>query len=205
MLTHKKVRCASVLEIRHFRRKTASSQTVSERLRLDLFKRPRFHEQMENVLAFERPLAGARADVTARLTRGVSRLFRDLGLAPMAEFRLPNGRRADMAGLCPRGRLFIAEIKSCEADFTTDGKWEDYLPFCDAFYFAVSATFPPALLPPAEGLIIADGFGGAVIREARPRALASARRKTITLRFARQAAARTAYILEAGGLEGRAR
>ncbi len=141
----------------------------------------------------------ARPGVTAALTRGVSRLFRDLGLAPMAEFRLPNGRRADMAGLCPKGRLVIAEIKSCEADFIADEKWEDYLPFCDEFYFAVNAEFPRALLPAAEGLIIADGYGGAIIRPSVERALAAARRKSIILRFARQAAARTAYVLEEFG------
>lgn len=153
---------------------------------------------MGNILAFD-ALASHRPDVTALLTRGVSRLFRDLGLAPMAEFRLPNGRRADMAGLCPKGRVVIAEIKSCEADFAADGKWADYLPFCDEFFFAVSADFPRALLPPAEGLIVADGFGGAVVRGAHPRMMAPARRKALTLRFARQAAARTAFILEEGG------
>lgn len=153
---------------------------------------------MGNILAFD-ALAPCRPEVTATLTRGVSRLFRDLGLAPMAEFRLPNGRRADMAGLCPKGRIVIAEIKSCEADFTADGKWADYLPFCDEFFFAVASDFPRALLPDAEGLIIADGFGGAVVRDAQWRAMAPARRKAITLRFARQAAARTAFILEAGG------
>ena len=153
---------------------------------------------MGNILAFETESA-RRSDVTATLTRGVSRLFRDLGLSPMAEFRLPNGRRADMAGLCSKGRIVIAEIKSCEADFAADGKWEDYLPFCDEFYFAVGSDFPRALLPCTEGLIVADGFGGAIVREAVTRDLAGARRKAVTLRFARQAAARTAFILEEGG------
>lgn len=138
----------------------------------------------------------ARPDVTFALTRGVSRLFRDLGLAPMAEFRLPNGRRADMAGLCPKGRLVIAEVKSCEADFAADAKWEDYLGFCDAFYFAVAADFPQNILPAGEGLIIADAFGGAVLRAPVDRPMASARRKAITLKFARQAAAHTAFLLE---------
>ncbi len=151
---------------------------------------------MGNVLALETPLSPVRPEVTAALTRGVSRLFRDLGFSAMAEFRLPNGRRADMAGLCPKGRLVIAEIKSCEADFTADEKWEDYLPFCDEFYFAVDAGFPRDLLPCTEGLIIADSFGGAVIRPSLARAMAAARRKAITLRFARQAAARAAFLLE---------
>lgn len=141
----------------------------------------------------------ARPGVTSALTRGVSRLFRDLGLAPMAEFRLPNGRRADLAGLCQKGRLVIAEIKSCEADFAADEKWEDYLGFCDEFYFAVSAGFPRELLPQDEGLIVADGFGGAIIRPSIERTMAPPRRKAITLRFARQAAARAAFILEEFG------
>ncbi|MCB2112174.1 MAG: MmcB family DNA repair protein [Parvularculaceae bacterium] len=140
--------------------------------------------------------SAARPDITLALTRGVARLFRDLGLAPMAEFRLPNGRRADMAGLCPKGRLVIAEIKSCEADFAADDKWEDYLGFCDEFYFAVNAEFPCALLPSQEGLILADGFGGAIVRPPVERSMAAGRRKAITLRFARQAAARAAHMIE---------
>lgn len=140
--------------------------------------------------------ASCRPDVTLALTRGVARLFRDLGLAPLPEFRLPNGRRADLAGLCQKGQLVIAEIKSCEADFAADGKWEDYLDFCDAFYFAVAADFPRALLPEAEGLIIADSYGGAIIRPSVERQMAAARRKSITLRFARQAAARAAFLAE---------
>jgi hypothetical protein len=158
---------------------------------------------MENIVRL--PVSDAdfcsrrRPEVTSALTRGVSRLFRDLGLAPMAEFRLPNGRRADIAGLCPKGRLIIAEIKSCEADFAADGKWEEYLGFCDEYYFAVNADFPQELLPAGEGLIVADGFGGAVVRPSVERVMAAARRKAITLRFARQAAARTAFVLEEFG------
>lgn len=146
---------------------------------------------------FAAPFQRARPDVTLALTRGVARLFRDLGLAAMPEFRLPNGRRADMAGLCPKGRLVIAEIKSCEADFTADGKWTEYLDFCDAFYFAVGAEFPRALLPEPEGLIFADAYGGAIIRPSIDRPMAAARRKAITLRFARQAAWRAAHAGEA--------
>ncbi|SNT68177.1 MmcB family DNA repair protein [Amphiplicatus metriothermophilus] len=132
----------------------------------------------------------ARPDVTAALTRGVARLFAELGLAPLAEFRLPNGRRADLAGLDRAGRLVFAEIKSCQADFEADAKWTDYLGYCDAFYFAVGRDFPAGLLPAGEGLILADAFGGAIMRAAPERPLAPARRRALTLRFARQAAAR---------------
>jgi hypothetical protein len=137
---------------------------------------------------------GSRPEATLAITRGVVRLFVDLGLAPLAEFRLPNGRRADVAGIDAGGRLVIAEVKSCEADYAADGKWEDYLDFCDAFYFAVASDFPQELLPAQEGLILADGFGGAVLRLAVERPLAAARRKAVTLRFARQAAVRMTLI-----------
>lgn len=133
---------------------------------------------------------GARPGITLSVTRGVMRLLRALGFAPLAEFRLPNGRRADVAGLDAKGRLAFAEVKSCRADFEADGKWADYLPFCDAFYFAVDSDFPRALLPDGEGLIVADGFGGAVVRDACMRPLSAARRKSVLLCFARQAAGR---------------
>ncbi|MEX0645951.1 MAG: MmcB family DNA repair protein [Parvularculaceae bacterium] len=153
---------------------------------------------MENTeLGFYEPAdASGRPDLTLALTRGVARLFADLGLAAMAEFRLPNGRRADMAGLDAKGRLIFAEIKSCQADFEADAKWTDYLGFCDEFYFAVARDFPLELIPATEGLIIADAYGGAILRECQDRPLAAARRKSITLRFARQAAARVQWVNE---------
>lgn len=136
------------------------------------------------------PRPRLRPDVTAALTHGVARLFVDLGFLPLQEFTLANGRRADLVGLDDGGRFIIAEIKSCRADFEADGKWEDYLDYCDAFYFAVADDFPRILLPESEGLIIADGFGGAILRDAAERPLAAARRKAVMLRFARQAAGR---------------
>ncbi len=133
-----------------------------------------------------------RPTVTEAVTRGAARLFAEMDVAVLPEFRLPNGRRADIAGLDTRGRLIIAEVKSCEADFFADEKWPEYLLYCDDFYFAVDVAFPRVLAPAREGLIIADGFGGAIVREPATRALPAARRKALTLRFARQAAARFA-------------
>ena len=148
---------------------------------------------MENSAPFNTDFA-TRPDVTQAVTRGAARLFRDLGLAAIQEFTLPNGRRADLAGLDPRGRIVIAEVKSCEADFTGDDKWVDYLPYCDRFYFAVAEVFPRSLLPENEGLIVADAFGGAVLRDSVDRPLAPARRKSITVQFARHAAFRAAAL-----------
>jgi len=138
----------------------------------------------------------SRSDQTRALTRGVIRLLIDLGLSPLAEFSLANGRRADIAALDRQGRVTIVEVKSCRADFDADQKWPDYLEFCDRFYFAVDLAFPADLLPREEGLIIADAFGATIKRTARPRSLAAARRKAVTIRFARQAATRSFVRLQ---------
>src|SRR5579872_5136220 len=112
----------------------------------------------------------------------------DLGYAPLLEVGLPNGRRADIMALGPRGEIAIAEVKSGLEDFRTDRKWGDYLPYCDAFYFAVAPEFPREVLPGEPGLIVADGFGGALLRPAPATPLAPARRKALTSAFGRRAA-----------------
>lgn len=142
--------------------------------------------------------AGIRPEVTAKLTRGVARLLTQMGCAVLAEMRLANGRRADLMGLCPKGTLTLIEIKSCKADFEVDTKWPDYLDWADRFFFAVDEDFPHDLLPPHEGMIIADGFGGEIIRPSQDRKLSGARRKAVTLRFARQAAFSTSGIFVPG-------
>jgi hypothetical protein len=137
------------------------------------------------VLTFSRP------ETTGAVTRGAGRLFAALGFAPLLEVGLPNGRRADIMALGPRGQIAIVEVKSGIEDFRADRKWGDYLPFCDAFYFAVAPEFPMDALPAEPGLIVADAFDGAVVREAPAAPLAGARRKALTLAFARLAALRT--------------
>lgn len=139
---------------------------------------------------------------TCDLTRGVVRLCVQLGLSPVTELTLANGRRADVVALGPKGEIEIIEIKSSVSDFRADHKWQDYGPFCDRFFFAVSNAFPTELIPESCGLIIADGFGGAVVRNPETRRLSAARRKAVTLRFARLAALRAAachgMVLESG-------
>ena len=129
-------------------------------------------------------------DDARALMRGAARLLLDLGVTAIPEFTLPSGRRADLAGLGPKGEMVIVEIKSGVADYRADMKWPDYFDWCDRFFFAVSERFPADLLPDEAGLIIADGFGGAVVRECPARPLAPARRKALTLKFARNAAER---------------
>lgn len=126
----------------------------------------------------------------AAIARGVLRLFSDLGFEGVTEMTLANSRRADVAAIGSNGEIVIAEIKSSVADFRSDAKWPEYRPFCDRFFFAVSHAFPKELIPDEAGLIVADGFGGAVLRDCAPSPLAAARRKAVTLRFARLAASR---------------
>jgi len=133
---------------------------------------------------------GQDAPPAGEITRGVVRLFESLGLASVIELTLANGRRADVAALGADGEIRIAEVKSSVADFRSDGKWPAYGDYCDRFYFAVAAWFPQDILPAHTGLIVADGFGGAIVRQPDPARLNAARRKAMTLRFARLAASR---------------
>lgn len=130
----------------------------------------------------------------AAICKGVTRLLHNLGQHSLTEMTLANGRRADIAALCAKGRITIVEIKSSIADFRSDQKWPEYQPFCDAFFFAVGHEFPQDLIPEEAGLIIADQFGGAIIRDAPETPLNGARRKAVTLRFARLAAQRLTQL-----------
>jgi hypothetical protein len=89
----------------------------------------------------------SRPETTASVTRGAARLLTALGYAPLAEVTLPNGRRADLMALGPKGQIFIVEVKSCVDDFRVDQKWQEYEPYCDAFAFAVAPEFPRDVLP----------------------------------------------------------
>jgi hypothetical protein len=136
------------------------------------------------VLTFSRP------ETTSAVTRGAARLFMAMGYAPVLEVCLPNGRRADIMALGSRGQIAIAEVKSGIHDFRTDQKWGDYLAYCDVFYFAVAPEFPREILPGEPGLIVADAFDGAVLRESPLTSLTGARRKALIIAFARLAAGR---------------
>jgi hypothetical protein len=117
------------------------------------------------------------------------------GQATVTELSLKGGRRADIMAIDPKGLVTIVEVKSSVEDFRTDGKWFDYGPFCDLFFFAVSADFPTDLIPDHCGLIIADAYEAVIEREPDPTPLSGARRKAVLLRFA-QAAAGKLWRLE---------
>ena len=138
---------------------------------------------------FRLPPDGRQSGTAAAVQRGVRRFLGQLGLATLPEFTLANGRRADVIALAPDGCITIVEIKSSVADFRADCKWPDYRDFCDRFFFATTETVPLGIFPEGAGLIVADAFGAAIVREAPVHPLAGARRKAVTLRLARCAAA----------------
>jgi hypothetical protein len=144
----------------------------------------------------ERILAG---DVA----RGVARMFLRHDLLCISEVPLGNGRRVDLFALSPKGLITIVEIKVSKADLLGDGKWTDYLDYCDRFFWAVPQGFDVALLdreimqPERTGLIVADRYDAAILREAVSTPLSPARRKVETLRFARRAVRRLLISIEA--------
>lgn len=137
-------------------------------------------------LAGDSPLAD-------RLARGVSRRLRDIGYGTLVEFRVGTERRVDVMGLDQFGRFAIVEIKTSEADFRCDRKWHEYLEFCDRFYFAVPTQFPREILPEEHGLMTADAFDAAIIRQSQDFKMNAARRRNQILRFALAASGRLHY------------
>jgi hypothetical protein len=137
-------------------------------------------------------------NVARLLCRGVCRALTDLGYAPLPEFRLACGRRADVFALSDRGEAVIVEIKSCIEDFRADQKWPEYQPWCDRFYFAVSESFPRELVPEECGLIVADPWTAVILRDSPVRTLAPARRKALTLRAALAASERLLRLTDPG-------
>jgi hypothetical protein len=114
----------------------------------------------------------------------------------MAEVPLDGGRRADLMAIDAHGRIVIVEIKVARADLLGDGKWPDYLDHCDRFFWAVPAGFDlapldgPGFLPERTGIIVADRYDAAIVREAQTTPLSAHVRKRCTLAFARRAARR---------------
>lgn len=141
---------------------------------------------------------GRHSQAAANICRGTMRMLAQLGFAPIMELTLANNRRADIVALGRKGEIWIIEVKSCLADFRADGKWPDYDAYCDRFYFAVDAEFPCEVLPPDTGLILADRYSAEIIRDSEEVPLAAARRKAVTLRYARAGSRRLHNLLDPG-------
>ncbi|MFN4099955.1 MAG: MmcB family DNA repair protein [Pararhodobacter sp.] len=133
-----------------------------------------------------------------RIARGVCRLLRSHDFATLDEVVPVPGLRVDVMGLGPKGEIWVVECKSSRADYTSDRKWQGYLDWCDRFFWAVSPDFPAEILPEGAGLIVADDYAGEIVSMAPPTPLAGARRKALTLKFARMAALRHQGLRDPG-------
>jgi len=128
------------------------------------------------------------------ICRGALRLLHAHGYAAVPELSLASGRRADLVAVGANGEILVIEVKSSVADFRADRKWKEYREHCDRLLFAVAPDFPQELIPASAGLIVADGFGGEILREGMSHLVAAAMRKSVLLRFSRVAASRLAAL-----------
>lgn len=139
---------------------------------------------------------GRQSLAASEICRGVVRLLAAHAMTATSEVPLDSGRRADVVGLGSRGEIWIIEIKSCLDDFRTDQKWPEYRPFCDRLFFAVGPSFPRGVLPDDAGMIVADRYGGEILRPAPEHKVPATRRKAITLQLARLGAARLQSVID---------
>ncbi|MCB2067608.1 MAG: MmcB family DNA repair protein [Erythrobacter sp.] len=130
---------------------------------------------------------------SAAVCRGIGRLFARNGIWALPEMPLRNGRRADLMGIDAKGQVVIVEVKTARADLLGDGKWPDYLDFCDRFYWGLPPELDrqvldgPDFRPDFCGVIVADEYDAEIVRPAPSHPLASARRRVEVERLARTA------------------
>lgn len=148
-------------------------------------------------------LPSAEERAARAVARGISRLFARNNIWCLAEMPLRSGRRADLMGIDDKGRIVIVEIKVSRADLLGDGKWPDYLEFCDRYFWGLPPELDrapldgPAFMPDRCGVIVADGYDGEIIRPAPALSMAAARRKVEVERLARTALRRLVVSADA--------
>ena len=145
------------------------------------------------------PLDGRQSAAALAIARGTRRLLHALGYSVVSELTLASGRRADLVALGGSGEIWIIEMKSSVADLRADHKWTDYHMHCDRLFFATAVDVPRGIFPADAGLIVADAFGGLVLREAPEHRLHAATRKSMLLAFARATALRLAALSDPQG------
>lgn len=128
---------------------------------------------------------GRQSQRALAIQRGAARALRALGFGVLPEIGLSSGRRADLVAIDDAGSILIVEIKSSIEDFRSDHKWPEYRDYCDRLYFAVAPDFPLGILPEDAGVLVADRYGGEIVREAPTHVLPAARRKAMLIKVAR--------------------
>jgi len=133
---------------------------------------------------------GRQSERAMEIRRGCQRLLRDHRYSMLPELTLSNGRRTDIIAVGEKGEIWIIEIKSSIEDFKVDQKWPEYRDFCDRLFFASLKDVPQDIFPDDCGFILADAFGGHILRDAPEHKLTASRRKSLMLRYARAASDR---------------
>lgn len=140
---------------------------------------------------------GRQSSTALRVQRGVMRYLRSVhDMTCFAEVALSNGRRADVIALGGKGEIWIVEIKSSLTDYRVDAKWPDYKGFCDRFFFCKPPELDAGIFPAQEGLMVADGHWGDILRPAPHEPLTGARRKAMLLKLARLGADRVHALMD---------
>ncbi len=145
---------------------------------------------------------GRQSDRALEIRYGVERYLSELGIATLPELSFDNGRRADLVGICPKGKITIIEVKSSIADFRADAKWPEYREWCDWLYFATLPDVPASIFPADTGLIVADRHEAHILRQAPEHPLKPHQRKKAHLRFARASAMRLRQCCIHAGYSG---
>src|SRR5262249_44866546 len=120
--------------------------------------------------------------------------MRQAGYSVLLEMPLPDGRRADIFAVGRGGELVIVETKSSIEDWRVDQKWPGYLDLWEGIFFAGPGGFPPGLVPSEMGLIVADAYGGEILRRPARRPVAATRRKALLVDCARLASERLSRL-----------
>ncbi|MEP3422477.1 MAG: MmcB family DNA repair protein [Erythrobacter sp.] len=134
--------------------------------------------------------------------RGIMRLFARNDIWCLSEVPLKNGRRADLMGIDAKGLVVIVEVKVARSDLLGDGKWPDYLDYCDRFFWGVPPSLDrsplqtEAFQPDRCGVIVADAYDGEILRHAPLEPLAAARRKVQVERLARMGMRRHTGLID---------
>jgi hypothetical protein len=142
------------------------------------------------------PLSSCLPLTAGDVSRGVTRMLLRHDIVAIAEVPLDGGRRADLMGVGAKGELVIVEIKVSRADLLGDAKWQDYLAHCDRFFWAVPEGFDASplesegFLPDRAGVIVADRYDAAIVREAAVVSMPAPSRRRCTVALARRAARR---------------
>ena len=139
---------------------------------------------------------GRQSQTALAISRGVGRCLANHGFSAVPEVTLANNRRADLMAVSVTGEVWVVEVKSSVEDFRADQKWPEYRDYCDRFFFAVETSFPRGVIPDGVGLILADRFGGEVVRPAPAHKLVAGRRKAVLTLFGRTAALRLQAALD---------